>query len=199
MTTLALALQKAIPDFKPEETFKTYGRKIAYWLDRARATRKAKYVKGADRVVRRIAGIIFPEEAQEAISWARGRVNAVDDDGKPVCDAFVLCILATDENSRAYEVLARKESGIRVKHLAVRLRKEECRAQGVNLKEIRKETFRVLLAQTGQPDHKGMRNWFWDSEKSGIRSLGTPRLTFEEVFTTVANAVTESLGVFSNK
>ena len=40
-----------------------------------------------------------------------------------------------------------------------------------------------------------MRNWVWDFDNWMLKSVGISRLTYEQVFTIVAVAMTESLGV----
>ena len=122
-------------------------------------------------------------------------MNIVNANSRPACDVFVLGITLKD-GTPVYEVRVRPNSGIRVKPLAVRLRKKECEAQGIDIpREIHKEKFRDLLAQVGQPDSKAMRNWVWDFDNWMLKSVGISRLTYEQVFTIVAVAMTESLGV----
>jgi len=140
-------------------------------------------VVGPDKVTRLVGAIELPDAEPRASAWFR-------ENGIKRLAAAVLAIRLPD-HSLVFEIRI-ADPKIRGIHVVARLRKAEAYAQAV---VIPKQKW-PLLTNKGQPDFRALRNWSWDPEGAvEIRSMGTSRLAFADVFTTVANCLAENLGI----
>ena len=182
MSSLQQALGRLVPQLKLVEHGQHIDERIQQAVNAAR--KQDSEERGPDGVLRTIGAIELEESEPDAIAWFR-------QNGIKRMSVAILAIRLND-GSLVLEVRVQKTSRIRTIHLATRLRKAECRVQNVRVPEEKMP----LLTAKGQPDFKALRNWLWDPEgEVVIRSQGTIRLSFEETFTTLANAITENYAI----